>query len=123
MSRRPTDPVRPHPRLGWGAPVFYSACAGVAGVVTALGLNIAMHYGQGAAAAVICGIASYCGLCGPFTDFMFVGVRLMIDQTLENWTGVGAPPWTWPVGEQVVDLLHKTVFAFVTGYLADCWIQ
>jgi len=86
-------------------------------------LNMAMHYGQGAVAAILRGMASYYGLRGPFTDFMFTGVRLMIDQTLENWTGVGAPPWTWPVGEQVVDLLHKTVFAFVTGYLTDRWIQ
>lgn len=56
-------------------------------------LNMAMHYGQGAVAAAIRGVASYYGFRGPFTDFMFVGVRLMIDQTLENWTGVGAPPW------------------------------
>jgi hypothetical protein len=57
------------------------------------GLNMAMHYGQGATAAVMRGVASYYGFRGPFTDFMFAGVRLMIDQTLENWTGVGAPPW------------------------------
>lgn len=30
---------------------------------------------------------------------------------------------TWPVNEQVVDLLHKFVFAFVTGYAADRLIQ
>ncbi|KXX80060.1 hypothetical protein MMYC01_200607 [Madurella mycetomatis] len=87
------------------------------------GLNMAMHYGQGTVAAVIRGVASYYGLRGPFTDFMFIGVRLMIDQALENWTGVGAPPWTWPVSEQVVDLLHKGVYAFVTGYLTDRWLQ
>jgi len=87
------------------------------------GLNMAMHYGQGAVAAVIRAIASYNGMRGPFTDFMFVGVRLLIDQTLENWTGVGALPWTWPVGEQVVDILHKAVYAFVTGYMVDKWIQ
>ncbi|KAJ9160797.1 hypothetical protein NKR19_g2920 [Coniochaeta hoffmannii] len=85
--------------------------------------NMAMHYGQGAAAAVIRGAMSYSGVRGPFADFMFMGMRLAIDQTLENWTGVGSPPWTWPVDEQVVDLLHKFVFAFVTGYLADRWIQ
>jgi hypothetical protein len=56
-------------------------------------LNMAMHYGQGAVAAVIRGVASFYGLRGPFTDFIFIGVRLIIDQTLENWTGVGAPPW------------------------------
>ncbi|KAL2126713.1 hypothetical protein VTI74DRAFT_371 [Chaetomium olivicolor] len=87
------------------------------------GLNMVMHYGQGATTAIIRGIASYHGFRGPFTDFMFVGLRLMIDQTLENWTGVGALPWIWPVSEQVVDLLHKAVFAFVTGYLTDRWIQ
>lgn len=26
---------------------------------------------------------------------------------------------TWPVNEQIVDLLHKGVFAAVTGYVAD----
>jgi hypothetical protein len=55
--------------------------------------NMAMHWGQGAAAAVIRGIMAYNGVRGPFADFMFMGVRLFIDQTLENYTGVGAPPW------------------------------
>lgn len=56
-------------------------------------LNMAMHYGQGAAAAVIRAFMSLYGVRGPFADFMFVGVRLLIDQTLENWTGAGALPW------------------------------
>lgn len=56
-------------------------------------LNMAMHYGQGAAAAVIRGVMSYSGIRGPFADFMFMAVRLLIDQTLENATGVGSPPW------------------------------
>lgn len=54
---------------------------------------MAMHYGQGAAAALLRGVASFYGVRGPFADFMFTGVRLGIDQTLENWTGVGALPW------------------------------
>lgn len=56
-------------------------------------LNMTMHYGQGAAVAVIRAMMSACGIRGPFADFMFVGVRILVDQTLENWTGVGAPPW------------------------------
>lgn len=79
------------------------------------------------------------GIRGPFADFMFTGVRLGIDQTAENVTGVGALPWwvlpvgeeeaganrcrTWPVDEQVLDLWHKAVFSLVTGYLCDRWIQ
>ncbi|KUI59180.1 hypothetical protein VP1G_06388 [Cytospora mali] len=86
-------------------------------------LNWAMHYGQGALAAIIRVWMSANGVRGPFADFMFTGMRLLVDQTLENWMGTGALPWTWPVNEQVIDILHKGVFAFVTGWLADWWIQ
>lgn len=57
------------------------------------GVNWAFHWGQGIAAAGIRGLMSYYGLVGPFGSYMFMGVRLLIDQTLENWTGVGALPW------------------------------
>ena len=50
---------------------------------------------------------------------MFAVVRLTNDQVLEDATGVGAPPWTWPRDELAVDLLHKTVYAFATGLVAD----
>ncbi|KKZ60711.1 hypothetical protein EMCG_04638 [[Emmonsia] crescens] len=82
-------------------------------------LNMSMHYGQGAVAGVIRALMSVNGIRGPFADFMFIGVRLAIDQTLENWMGTGALPWTWPVNEQLIDILHKTVFALATGYVTD----
>jgi hypothetical protein len=50
---------------------------------------------------------------------MLLNARLLNDQTLENATGVGALPWTWPVNEQVIDLIHKAVFAFTTGVITD----
>jgi hypothetical protein len=28
-------------------------------------------------------------------------------------------PWSWPVDEQVIDLLHKGIYAFATGAIAD----
>jgi hypothetical protein len=49
-------------------------------------------------------------------------VRLAVDQTLENATGRGAPPSTWPVGEQVVDVAHKAVYSIITGLVSDSWI-
>lgn len=58
-----------------------------------VGLNMAMHYGQGAAAGVIRALMAAHEIRGPFSDFIFISVRLMIDQTLENVTGAGAPPW------------------------------
>ena len=50
---------------------------------------------------------------------MFTVIRLANDQTLENITGQGAPPWTWPRDELVIDVMHKGVYAFTTGLIAD----
>ena len=84
-----------------------------------LWMNWAMHWGQGALLGAVRGLMARRGLRGPVGSFMFMNLRLLNDQTLENATGVGAPPWTWPVDEQVIDLLHKAVYAFATGAVAD----
>jgi hypothetical protein len=52
-----------------------------------------------------------------------MNLRLLNDQTLENATGVGALPWTWPKDEQAIDLIHKGIYAFVTGAVADTLID
>ncbi|GKZ73210.1 hypothetical protein AnigIFM50267_009887 [Aspergillus niger] len=54
------------------------------------GLNVAMHYGQGVAAAISRALMGANGMRGPFSDFMFISVRLIIDPSLENATVVGA---------------------------------
>lgn len=84
-----------------------------------LWLNWAMHWGQGIALGALRAIMARHGIRGPVGSFLFLNLRLANDQTLENATGVGAPPWTWPLDEQVVDLLHKAVYAFATGAMAD----
>ncbi|KAA8912294.1 hypothetical protein FN846DRAFT_322866 [Sphaerosporella brunnea] len=84
--------------------------------------NMAMNYGQGMVAGAIRGVMALYGIRGPIAHFMFTGIRLAIDQTLENYTEVGAPPWTWPAHCQVIDLIHKAAFALVTGYFAERWI-
>ena len=84
-----------------------------------LGMNWAMHWGQGVLLGAVRGWMAEGGLRGPFGSFLLMNLRLLNDQTLENATGVGAPPWTWPVDEQAIDLLHKGVYAFVTGAVAD----
>lgn len=81
--------------------------------------NLAMHLGQGALLGVLRGVMAMAGLRGPWASGMFWVVRLTNDQILENATGVGAPPWTWPRRELVVDLFHKGVYAFTTGLVAD----
>jgi hypothetical protein len=85
--------------------------------------NMAMHYGSGAIAGAIRGVMSYSNLRGPFASLMHGNIRLSFDQTLENLTGVGGPPWTQPRDELGIDLAEKGVFAFVTGLLADALIE
>jgi hypothetical protein len=82
-------------------------------------LNWGMHWGQGVALGLVRASMARRGVRGPVGSFIFMNLRLLNDQTLENSTGVGAPPWTWPVDEQVIDLAHKAIYAFVTGVVAD----
>jgi hypothetical protein len=84
--------------------------------------NMVMHYASGAVAGAIRGVMSYANLRGPFASIMHSNIRLSFDQTLENLTGVGAPPWTQPRDELVLDIAEKTVFALATGLLADALI-
>jgi len=86
-------------------------------------LNLAMHYGTGAALGALRGWWSEIGLRGPLWTAAHAVVRLSTDQTLENATGVGAPPQAWPAREHVVDVLHKGVYSLATGLLSDAAVR
>ncbi|MBW3648897.1 MAG: hypothetical protein KY440_14215 [Actinobacteria bacterium] len=82
-------------------------------------LNHAMHWGTGAALGALRGVWAAVGLRGPRAHAAHTVVRLSFDQTMENATGVGAPPRTWPVAEQLLDSGHKALYSLVTGILAE----
>lgn len=82
-------------------------------------MNLGMHAGQAIVLGAWRGVMAEAGLRGPRASAMFTVIRLANDQTFENITGQGAPPWTWPRDELVIDVLHKSVYAFVTGLIAD----
>jgi hypothetical protein len=82
-------------------------------------LNLGMHFGQAILLGAWRGLMAEGGLRGARASAMFAVIRLANDQTLENITGQGAPPWTWPRDELVIDVVHKTVYAFTTGLIAD----
>jgi hypothetical protein len=88
-----------------------------------LAMNWTMHWGQGVLMGIARGFMAKKGLRGPVGSFLFMNLRLLNDQTLENATGVGTPPWTWPVDEQIIDLIHKGIYAFTTGVIADQLIK
>lgn len=78
-----------------------------------------MHFATGAALGALRGVWAITGIRGASANAWHTVIRLGFDQTVENATGVGAPPSTWPVREQVVDVAHKAVYSFATGALAD----
>ena len=84
--------------------------------------NHAMHWGTGAALGALRGVWAVTGIRGAEANAAHTVVRLSFDQTLENATGAGAPPATWPAQERVVDVLHKAIYSLVTGAVADRWI-
>ncbi|HZG26118.1 MAG TPA: hypothetical protein VEZ17_16135 [Chitinophagaceae bacterium] len=86
-------------------------------------INWTMHWGQGIVLGAVRGMMAEKGIRGPVGSFLFMNLRLLNDQTLENATGVGALPWTWPKDQQVIDLIHKGIYAFVTGAVADAIID
>ena len=84
-----------------------------------LGWNHAMHWGTGATLGALRGVWAAVGLRGPRAHLAHTVVRLSFDQTLENATGVGAPPRTWPLREQAWDTAHKAVYSLATGLVAE----
>lgn len=81
--------------------------------------NHAMHYGTAASLGALRGIWAVTGIRGVHATAWHTIIRLGVDQTLENATGVGAPPDTWPRRELAVDVLHKAVFSAATGLIAE----
>lgn len=81
--------------------------------------NHAMHWGTGAVLGALRGVWAAVGLRGPRAHLAHTVVRLAFDQTMENSTGCGAPPHTWPVREQVWDTAHKGVYSLTTGLVAE----
>jgi hypothetical protein len=81
--------------------------------------NHAMHWSTGALLGAVSGVWAAIGLRGSRAYLAHTVVRLAFDQTVENATGVGAPPRTWPPREQVVDVGHKAVYSFATCLVAE----
>jgi hypothetical protein len=87
-----------------------------------MGAQHGMHYLAGATAGAMRGLMSASNLRGPLASLMHANLRLSFDQTLENATGVAAPPGTWPRDELIVDTAHKSLYALVTRAISGALI-
>jgi hypothetical protein len=77
------------------------------------------HWSLGIIPAALRGIMAEGGMRGPLASGLFFATRLTTDETMEQVAGVGKPPWSWPPKLAAVDVLHKAVYAFATGAVAD----
>ncbi|MCW2848173.1 MAG: hypothetical protein JWR90_2147 [Marmoricola sp.] len=84
--------------------------------------NHALHWATGALLGSLRGVWAATGIRGAPATATHAVVRLAFDQTVENTTGAGAPPSTWPTQERVLDLALKSLYAVATGLVADRWI-
>lgn len=77
------------------------------------------HWGLGTLPAALRGIMAEAGMRGPLASALFFVTRMTTDETMENVAGVGKPPWSWGRQLATIDVLHKAVYAFATGAVAD----
>jgi hypothetical protein len=82
-------------------------------------MNQAAHWSLGILPAALRGIMAEGGMRGPLASLMFFATRLTTDETMENVAGVGKPPWSWPAHIVLPGIMHKAVYAFATGAVAD----
>ncbi|WVF71082.1 hypothetical protein IAT40_005879 [Kwoniella sp. CBS 6097] len=123
MSRRTTDYDRPNPKPGMGGLIAVGLTAGLLGVaVMSAGEKVEQSLTKRPNSHVP-GLTLARLLGRPDAEKEKLNLIMHYGQTFENLVGSGALPWTWPVNEQVIDILHKGVFAFATGYICDAWFQ
>jgi len=77
----------------------------------------------GAGTGALRGVWRATGLVAVRADVVQTLTRVIVDQTLENAAGTGAPPRTWRHGEGAVEVLHAAVAAVVSGAVVERLVQ
>ncbi|WP_432560872.1 hypothetical protein [Kineococcus sp. SYSU DK003] len=85
--------------------------------------TLVMVVATSAALGALRGVWRATGLVFPRADVAQTLTRVIVDQTLENATGVGAPPRTWRTGEGVAEVLHAAVAALATGAVVELLVD
>ncbi len=78
-----------------------------------------VHWGHGIAMGALRGILDVAGLHGPAATAAHFALVWGGDAALYRTLGIADVPWRWGSGELGADLLHKGVYAVVTGAVYD----
>ncbi|PRY14162.1 hypothetical protein [Kineococcus rhizosphaerae] len=87
------------------------------------GATLAMVVATSAALGAVRGVWRASGLLRVRADVAQTLLRIIVDQTLENATGAGAPPRTWRSGEGFVEVVHAAVAAVATGAVVERLVE
>jgi hypothetical protein len=82
-------------------------------------LNGPVHWGHGIAMGAIRGLLDVAGLQGPSATGAHFALVWGGDAALYRALGIADVPWRWSGDELRADLLHKGVYAAVTGAVYD----
>ena len=78
-------------------------------------LNAVVHWGHGALLGATRGLMSITGLRGLPATLGHFAAFWIGDVALYKLLGIAPAPWRWNRQELVIDVLHKGVYALVTG--------
>ncbi len=82
-------------------------------------LNGPVHWGHGIAMGLLRGLLDVAGLHGPSATAAHFALVWSGDAALYRALGIAEPPWRWGGDELAADLLHKGIYAAVTGAVYD----
>jgi hypothetical protein len=82
-------------------------------------LNGPMHWAHGITMGALRGALDLAGTRGPRASVAHFALLWGGDAALYRALGVADVPWRWDTDELVTDMLHKGVYAAVTGSVYD----
>ncbi len=82
-------------------------------------LNSPVHWAHGISMGAVRGLLDVAGLQGPAASATHFALVWGGDAALYRALGVADVPWRWSADELTSDMLHKGVYAAVTGAVYD----
>ena len=82
-------------------------------------LNSAVHWAHGITMGGLRGALDVAGLRGPQASLVHFALLWGGDAALYRALGIAEVPWRWTFEELATDILHKGVYAAVTGVAYD----
>ena len=82
-------------------------------------LNTPMHWAHGIGMGAVRGVLDEAGLRGAAATAAHFALLWGGDAALYRALGIADVPWRWEADELTTDLLHKGVYAVVTGAVYD----